>query len=331
MATLITGAGQVGSHVAKMLVEKEETPVLFDIAPRADAIGEIVDLEKVKLVRGDILELSDVIQVIKSEKIDTVIHTAAQLPTMEAKHLGTVKVNVMGLTYLLEAARATDLRRIVYTSSSVLYYGSLGAYPPNGPIKEDYRVSRLEGAGFMYGTTKIAAEYIGLDYADTYGIDFLALRLGHVWGRWSGAFGAPISFILQTLVEEPLRGKPAVIGHPIFSWKGKEGFVNVNNVAHALVLARDAKGLKHRVFNIFDDRPYSFDDWTSTVKKLIPGAEIRVVAEPAGGYAGTPSPPAYPFDTSRAREELGYKPIYDLEKGLREYVDWVKSRLKINA
>ena len=56
MSTLIIGAGLVGSQVARILVEQGERPVLMDRAPQSRALGEIVDLEKVAIVEGDVLE-----------------------------------------------------------------------------------------------------------------------------------------------------------------------------------------------------------------------------------------------------------------------------------
>ena len=76
MAVLVTGAGLVGSQIAQMLVEMGERPILFDVAPPMDNLRRIVDLSRVKLIKGDILEPFELMKVIKEEGVDRLIHTA---------------------------------------------------------------------------------------------------------------------------------------------------------------------------------------------------------------------------------------------------------------
>jgi len=319
MATLITGAGQVGTYVARALIERGEKPVVFDINPRVEAIREIVSLDHIKLVRGSVLDMTDLIQTIKTEAVDKIIHTAAILPTPDARPHTAVQVNVMGLVNVLEAARTLDVRRVVYTSSIVLHYGAYPKQPPKVPITEQAPVERIPG--FFYGTTKIAAEYIGLDYADALGVDFVALRLGHVWGAWSGPFGAPISILLHLLVNGALSKRKVVIDQPVLVWGGREGFVHVRNAAQALVLARDAQKLDHRTFIITDARQYSFAEFLEEIRKHFPEIEVEIEVPLSGGYAGTGVALEQPYDISRARKGLGYHPQVDLAQGIAEYVD----------
>jgi len=324
VTTLITGAGQVGTYVARALVERGETPILFDINPRVEAIREIVSLDRIKLVRGSVLDMTDLIQTIRAEAVDAIVHTAAVLPTPDAKPHLTVQVNVIGLVNVLEAARALDVRRVVYTSSVVLHYGAYPKQPPKAPITEEAPVERIPG--FFYGTTKIAAEYIGLDYADALGVDFVALRLGHVWGAWSGPFGAPISILLHLLVNGALSRRKVVIDQPVLVWGGREGFVHVRNAAHALVLARDAHKPEHRTFIITDARQYSFAEFLGEIRKHFPDMDVEIKVPVSGGYAGTSVALEQPYDISRAREELGYHPQVDLAQGVAEYVDWARRK-----
>jgi nucleoside-diphosphate-sugar epimerase len=324
MATLITGAGQVGTYVAKVLVERGERPVLFDVNPRVEAIAEVVNPDQIRLLRGSVLDMTDLLQVIRAERIDHIIHTAAVLPTPEAKPHVMIHVNIMGLVNVLEAARALGVRRVVYTSSIVLHYGAYPQNPPRAPITEEAPIAPIPG--FFYGTTKIAAEYVALDYAAALGVDVIALRLGHVWGVWSGPFGAPISILLHLLVNGALRGEKVVIDHPQLVWGGREGFVHVRNAARALVLARDARDLPHRTFIITDARPYALSEFLDEIRKHFPQCEIEIAAPLTGGYAGTAVSLEQPYDISRARRELGYHPEFDLSRGIAEYVDWARRR-----
>jgi nucleoside-diphosphate-sugar epimerase len=325
MPTLITGAGQVGSYVAARLVEMGERPVLFDVSPPVAATAEVVALDRVGIVKGDLLDLADLLHALKDEKIDAIIHTAAMLPTPDATPHKTVKVNILGTLNVLEAARILNLRRVVHVSSTVVYYGAFGKEAAQPVVNEEFPTGRF--GGFFYGTTKMASEWIVLDYADACGLDVVACRLGHIWGAWGGRLAAPISFLLERLVQDPLRGKPAVIDDPILMWAGKEGTAHVKNVAQGLVLARDSQALRHRVFNILDERAHGFDEFVDGVKRLLPQAQISVTVKTQGGYSGTPSAPQRPFSIERAKSELGYKPEYDLERGLKEYFEWAKRKI----
>ena len=118
MAVLITGAGLVGSQVAQRLVESGEKPILFDIAPSIENLERIVDLSKVKLIRGDVLEPFELMKVIQEERVDRLIHTAAVMTTvMRERLLAGIRINVMGMANILEVARLTKLKRVVLTSS----------------------------------------------------------------------------------------------------------------------------------------------------------------------------------------------------------------------
>src|ERR1700691_2814177 len=77
MTTLVIGAGLVGSQIARVLVDSGETPVLMDQAAQQEALGEIVDLARVRLVEGDVLRPYTLIQVIREHAITAIVHTAA--------------------------------------------------------------------------------------------------------------------------------------------------------------------------------------------------------------------------------------------------------------
>ena len=77
MTTLIIGAGLVGSQIARILVEQGERPVLMDRAHQSCALGEIVDLERVVLAPGDVLQPLELIRLLRQHAVDAIVHTAA--------------------------------------------------------------------------------------------------------------------------------------------------------------------------------------------------------------------------------------------------------------
>ena len=124
MAILITGAGLVGSQIARLELERGERPVLMDVVPQPAALAEIVDVNKVGLVKGDVLNPLDLAKVIKEEEITRVIHTAANpMLTVGAQQspYTAIRLNIVGTVNVLEAARIFELERVVFCSSFVLY------------------------------------------------------------------------------------------------------------------------------------------------------------------------------------------------------------------
>jgi UDP-glucose 4-epimerase len=324
---LIIGAGQVGTFVAEQLLAEGHRVAFMDTRPLSEElVRDHFSIDSVDYVRGDIRSILDICQGIKETKPQRILNTAALLPGADG--YSTFSVNVMGAVNVLEAARLMDVERVVHTSSSVGYYPSFATDEYEGPtITEEARTASIPG--FFYGTSKLAADAIALDYAAFYQMDVMACRLGHVWGPWGGPLGAPISMFLTSVVEDALQGKEVVVDNPMFTWNGKEGFCNIRNVVKGLVGALTVDRTEHRSFNVFDAEPCSFSEFAAALEAAIPGLSIKEGVAASGGYAGMPSPPPFPFDISRSERELGYRPEVGLTEGIEEFVGWMKSRLSV--
>ena len=75
MTVLVTGAGMIGAQVAAQLIDRGEVPVLFDVAPPMKFLETVLDLNKVKIIRGDLLNMPEILRVVKEEGIDRIIHS----------------------------------------------------------------------------------------------------------------------------------------------------------------------------------------------------------------------------------------------------------------
>jgi len=320
---LIIGAGQVGTFAAERLLVEGHRVAFMDMRPLVEeVVSGHFNIGDVEYVRGDIRSVLDICQAIKQTRPNRILNTAALLPGADAYSM--FDVNVMGLVNVLESARLMDVERVVHTSSSVGYYQAFATDKYEGSaITEDARLASIPG--FFYGTSKLAADAIVLDYAAFYGMDVMACRLGHVWGPWGGPLGAPISMLLTSVVETALRGETVTIDNPMFVWEGKEGFCNIRNVVQALVLALTVDKTEHQSFNVFDAQPYSFNEFFEALKVAIPDLTVEQTITAKGGYSGMHSPPPLPFDLTRSERELGYKPGVSLSEGIEEFVTWMKS------
>ena len=135
MTTLVIGAGLIGSQVARILTERDETPVLMDVAAQQEAIGQIVELGKVTLVQADVLRPLSIVDALRTHGITRIAHTAANpLLTLGAQKepYAAINLNIMGTVNVLEAARIAGVKRVVVSSSSVLNHYMAGGEDGGG-------------------------------------------------------------------------------------------------------------------------------------------------------------------------------------------------------
>src|SRR5919109_3031913 len=122
MRVLITGAGLIGCHLARRLVDAGDKTVLYDLAPNRAYIDKVVGPAKADIVAADIRDLPALIQALKNFAIDTIVHTAGLIGKRVAENTYTGSTNnIIGTIHILEAARLLGLRRVVYVSTFGVY------------------------------------------------------------------------------------------------------------------------------------------------------------------------------------------------------------------
>ncbi|MEM4189566.1 MAG: NAD(P)-dependent oxidoreductase [Candidatus Caldarchaeum sp.] len=250
----------------------------------------------------------------KDNGAEAIIHTAAVLIAGARENpLNALKVNVLGTATVLEAARLTDAKRVVYTSSGNVYT-MLNPYvkyapPPSGLVKEDD--SMIPGS--VYGTTKLASELLGMNYHHLYGVDFAALRLPTVYGGWLGTMG--LASVIRDMCRAALKDEPLSVEEYRSEW------LHVKDAAQACVLAVHAKNLASRVYNIGTGVVNSLREvhevLRSELRKPLDNIAIKDVQRPT----------RYPTDISRARDELGFSPKFDIKSGTLDVLAWARENL----
>jgi nucleoside-diphosphate-sugar epimerase len=311
--TAVIGGGLVGSQVLRQLVEEGERPVLFDVAPQLHALGEIVDLELVTVVRGDILDPLALVEAIRAHGVGRLVHTAVN-PVLgvgaQERPYPAIQVNVMGTVNVLEAARVLGLGRVVLSSTSSLTYHLAGGEDGGDPRREEAFPRPVT----IYAASKQACESFGLAYARWFGVDVVLLRFAAVFGPWSGRGGGGPSQALGAMVEAALRGTQAMLPATALEW------VYSKDAAAAACLALRAERLQSRVFQVGMGCLYTADAVAETMRAIVPGARVEVMAQPSAHPVLQDM--RAPMDGTRARRELGYEPRFDLAAGLRDHVAW---------
>jgi UDP-glucose 4-epimerase len=322
MAILITGAGIIGSTIARQLLERGERVVLIDVNPNHVAIGSVVGDSKPEIVTGDITDFDALVGLIRSRDIDSVIHTAAVLSMAILRDpMRGIEVNAMGTTGILEAARVLKLRRVVLASSTTLLYPTFGP-GESGPAVEDFSMRAISQApGTFYSATKLFNEHVMGLYIRQFGLDAVAVRYAAVLGDWDGPNNSVPGTLLRKFGEAIRARKSVVLEEPRHVWLGGDEFIDARDVATATIAALFAVEPVQRIYTIGNGVLSSFDDFVAAGRRIWPELEVNLAVKPTGGFAGFPHIRQYPSDISAAERELGFVPHYDLAASFARYVD----------
>lgn len=316
MKILITGGmGVNGAVTARHLVRAGQRPVLLD--NRMD-LSLISDLEKsVDLVVGDILDPENLDQVVTDHEITHVAHLAALMPgPAEADPALGIKVGVDGTLNVLETARRRGLERVVFTSSKAVYGEITGrhAWPEYVPVNEEHPQDPAD----LYGTIKVCCETLGTYYRKKYGVDFVSLRFGSIYGPGKEVRHGALSLYGQ-MIENVMSGKG-------FSVESGGDQLNealyVGDVARSIILALEVKDPAERVFNIGTGVGVTLHDFERILGGLYPDSRIEIGS--GLDFRMSEKKSYCIFNITRAREHLGFTPAYDLEAGIRDYIETIE-------
>jgi UDP-glucose 4-epimerase len=310
---LITGAGLVGSQIARLEQQAGRSPVLFDIAPRPDALADFVDLGNSTVIRGDLMNPLDLVAAVKENDVTHIVHTAAYpgltVGAIKAP-LPSVQVNFLGTAHVLEVARLLGIERVVLCSSSALYTRQGG--DDNGQPGHEEAWPRTTT---LYSTAKQAAEDLGLNYVKDFGLDVRAVRYASVFGPWKPGGGG----IATTTMERWLRS--AEVGGPVAIDPPRREWLYCKDAALGTYKALWTDELKDRVFNIGMGVAVSGQQIASALSELFPEADISVADAPGDGSFVAGDMPA--MSAARARQQLDFRPEYPMPAALADYRAWL--------
>lgn len=307
MAILVAGgAGYIGSHMVKDLIEHGQEVVVADnlSTGHRDAINP-----KAKFYEGDIRDRKFLDKIFDNEDIEAVVHFAAFsiVPESMSKPLKYFDNNTGGMITLLEAMRDHNIKYIVFSSTAATY-----GVPEHMPIKETDPQNPIN----PYGLSKLMMEKM-MHWADkAYGIKFVALRYFNVAGAApDGTIGEDhgpethlVPIILQ--VAQGKRKELSIFGDDYNTPDGTNvrDYVHVMDLADAHILAIKylEAGNESNAFNLGSSTGFS--------NKQILEAAREVTGEPIPAKIA-PRRPGDPDSlvaaSDKARNVLGWDPKYD--------------------
>lgn len=318
MNILVTGGlGVNGAWVIRKLVERGHHPVVFENRPDYSLVHDLRDA--FRLVRGDINDFAGLVRAFQEHRIQRVIHMAALMPpSAQEDPLNGFRVNAFGTVQVLEASRITGVERVVFTSSRAAYGeippGEFG-HPNYQPVDEEHPLN----PSLVYDVCKAASEGMGRNYQHNYGLQFVALRFATIFGPGKLIRHGNVS-IYSKLIEDSLAGKSVRVPK---GGEQRDDIIYVDDAAEGILRAvlHDQPG--HSVYNIASGSGHSLREFANIVRKVIPGADIDV--GPGLDFFDMGVNYYAVFDTSRARDDLGFETRFSLEEGVRDYVNTLRS------
>jgi UDP-glucose 4-epimerase len=263
--------------------------------------------EGVELVVGDIRDYETCLK--SSEGIDIIVHLAANTgvaPSVENPRLD-MESNVAGIFNMLEAARIANVERFVFASSGA----------PVGEVEPPIHEGKAPKPVSPYGASKLAGEGYCSAYCRTFGIKTVALRFGNVYGPLSKHKNSVVAkFFKRALIGETLE----IFG----DGNQTRDFIYIDDLIQAIMLSSktDTGG---EVFQIATHKETTVNEIAYKIKGLVEkdsGKEVHIIHDKPriGDVKRNYS------DISKARENLGYEPRFDLDSGLKKTFDYFKKR-----
>jgi UDP-glucose 4-epimerase len=306
---LVTGgAGFIGSHLVRALVERESEVTVLD-----DFSGSMRDRLKgsgrVRVIEGDVRDPRVVELAATGQEI--VVHLAA-VPSVTRSFRDparTMSVNVDGTVNVMVAASAAGVRRVVLASSSSVY----------GPLARAVRrESDAPDPRSPYAASKLAAEHIVHSLGAAHGIQTVALRYFNVFGPSQDA-ASEYAAVIPAFVTALLRGiRPVVFGDGSVT----RDFTYVENVVQATLLAVGPDVPTRSTFNVGSGRGLTVREVLGAI-----GEDIGVRASPIHAPARPGEARTSVADLQLAASGLGYVVGVPFREGLSRTVAWYREAL----
>ena len=312
---LVTGgAGFIGSNLCEELLLNNIKTVCLDnfSTGKKENIKPFLKNNLFTFIEGDIRNLDDCHKACKD--VDYVLHQAAlgSVPRSINDPITTNDVNVSGFLNMLVASRDAGVKRFVYAASSSTY-GDHEALP---------KVEEVIGKPLSpYAITKYVNELYADIFNKAYGLDTIGLRYFNVFGRRqdpNGAYAAVIPLFVKQFINHE---SPIINGDGSYS----RDFTYIDNVIQMNLLAITTKNKKalNTVYNVAYGERTTLLELASLLKKYLSDFDESIknidIKHRENRVGDIPHSLA---SINKAKQLLDYKPIFDINNGIKEAVNW---------
>lgn len=306
---LVTGgAGFIGSNLTRYLSETQNhVTILDDLSTgRKENIEDLLNKNKIEFVEGSITDL-DLLQD-TFQNIEYIFHEAAlpSVPRSIKDPLTTNQVNINGTLNVLLAAKDQGVKKVIYASSSSVYGDT-----PTLPKLETMTPHPLS----PYAITKLTAEYYCQVFTDVFHLPTVALRYFNVYGPRqdpSSQYAAVIPKFITSIMNNQ---------SPIIYDDGEQtrDFTYIADVIQANILAAESNATG--VFNAAGGKQITINELANTIMKICGTTIEKTYTESRPGDIKHSH-----ADSSKAHNTFGFTLQYDIEKGLKETIEWYQKQ-----
>lgn len=296
MKVLVTGgSGFIGSHVVDKLRDKGIEVRVYDLI--------IPTFRKdIEFYQGSILDMTTLGFALNG--IDAVFHLAAVADVKDvydAPHYSE-SVNVRGTINVLESARRSNIKRIIYGSTTWVY-----SEAEQNKVDE---TTPLHAPSHLYTSTKLAGEYYCQSYARLYNLEVTILRYGIPYGPKARG-GA----VIPIFVKKALNGESLTLAGDGSQFRK---FVYVEDLAEGNVLALKTIA-KNKIYNLDGKEKITIKQIAETIGKILGNVKIEYTPARPGDFSGKE------VSSELAKKELNWEPKTSFLEGVRRYIEWYRN------
>jgi len=335
MKVLVTGsAGFIGSALSIRLLDRGDTVVgidnhndYYDPSLKEARLDRHKEHLKYTHFRMDLEDRDEIAKLFINEQFDSVVNLAAQAGVRYSieNPLSYIDTNIVGFANILEGCRHSNVKHLVYASSSSVY-GSNTSMPFSIHDNVDHPLS-------LYAATKKANELMAHTYSNLYNLPTTGLRFFTVYGPWGRPDMALFKFTKAIIAGESI---------PVFNFgKHRRDFTYIDDIVEGVIRVIDSPAQPNicwdsanpdtatskapwRVYNIGNSSPVELMDYIKALENAL-GLEAKKDFLP---LQDGDVPDTY-ANVDDLVKEFGYKPDMSVIKGVESFVEWYKEYYKI--
>jgi len=303
---LVTGgAGFIGSHIVDALITQGDDVVIVDnlVTGKKENINP-----RAKFVEMDINDPA-IKNLFATEKFDFVFHLAAQMDVRKSVEnpIFDAQTNILGGINILENCKNFGVKKIIFSSTGGATYGEADIVP----TPEDYPQWPLS----PYGISKVAFEKYVFYYHQVFGLKYVILRYGNIYGPRQNAQGE--AGVVAIFINKILHGD-----QPIINGDGRQtrDYIFVADVVRANLLALKTERVD--IYNIGTGVQTDVNEIFNLIN-----ANLNNQAKEIHGEGKLGEQRVSCLDASKIKRDLGWEPEVSIDLGIKQTVEWFRNRL----
>lgn len=330
LRVLVTGvAGFIGFHLSQRLLERGAEVVgvdnlndYYDITLKLDRLAQLKEKLRFSFFKADLAHQTSIHELFSQHSFDVVVNLAAQAGvrySIKNPH-AYINSNLVGFTNVLEGCRHSNVKHLVYASSSSVYGANT-----NVPFSVNHSVDHPIS---LYAATKKANELMAHTYSHLYSLPTTGLRFFTVYGPW----GRP-DMALFLFTKSILEGKPI----DVFNYgQMKRDFTYIDDIVEGLLRVIDFipkpspdwssdspnPGISYapyRIYNIGNNRPVELLHFIQVLETCLGvKAKKNLLPLQLGDVPYTYA------DIEDLFSDLAFKPETSIEEGIEKFVMWYR-------